>query len=368
MENAALLTPADVRVIRRYVHAKYASLPGGKRADIVATAVRQTVNRRLPELPADVKDRIADRLIRQCLVGERRAIEPKDVLDACASVALPDPAMEALIVDPVLRWMQERAPGQWSGERLAARLYGRQKPQGAGEDGSFAAELAAAGEVTGEAGHYADAARDGRRPFSAAAVPKLAWAAAVALLVGGLTAAAWLGEEDAAKPLPPPDPVATVEVRELQAPSPDVGMPEWLRYQEFDAAAVIAYLQGRDSLLADEPYFSAIVDSARQHDVHPLLLFAITGQEQGFVPKTAKQAKRIANNPFNVFHSWEEFNTNIGQSADIAARTVSRQGSKRPEGFEPFEWLNETYAEDPNWANGVRLIFAKLTSLAEEGK
>lgn len=363
MEHASLLSPADVRVIRRYVHAKYAALPGGKRAEIVATAVRQTVNRRLPELPSDVKERIAGRLIRQCLVSERRAIEPEDVLDACASVALPDPAMEALILDPVLRWMQERVPGQWSEERLAARLFGQRMRQDGDCLDSLFSDRRPAGREPGDADSLSAAAIAAQRRFSAAAVPKLAWAAAVCVLAGGIAAAAMLSEEESAPPQSMTASPVTVESSFMQTPSPDVGMPESLRYREIDAAAVKAYLNGRDSLLADEPYFSAIVNGAQEHDVNPLLLFAITGQEQGFVPKSAKHAKRIANNPFNVFHSWEEFNSDIGHSADIAARTVSRQASKRPEGFDPFEWLNETYAEDPNWANGVRLLFDKLTSL-----
>ncbi len=366
MGNAVLLSPADVGVIRRYVHAKYAALPGRERAEIVATAVRQTVNRRLPDLPADVKERIAGRLVRQCLVSERRAIEPEDVLDACASVALPDPAMEALILDPVLRWMQERAPGQWSGERLAARLFGQQLLQDGARETSFAVDLLPAGRELEETAELAGAALDKRRRISAAAIPKLAWAAAVVVLVGSIAATAYLsGKEEAILLEPASAPLPAIEFPVLQAPSTDIGMPDAMRYREIDTTAVKAYLNGRDSLLADEPYFSAIVDSARQHDVSPLLLFAITGQEQGFVPKSAKHAKQIANNPFNVFHSWEEFNTDIGHSADIAARTVSRQASKRPEGFDPFEWLNETYAEDPNWANGVKLIFDKLMSLQD---
>lgn len=365
LNSAVVLTPADVRVIRRYVHAKYASLPGGKRAEIVAAAVRQTVNRRLPDLPADVKERIAGKLIRQCLVNEHRAIEPDDVLDVCATVALPDPAMEAVIVDSVLRWVQERAPGQWSGERLAARLYGQRRfTGGSGKASSDAGyPLAIHSHEHGEIVSQAAAATDKPTRFSAAAIPRLAWIAAAIVLAGGVAMAAWWSEEEAALPTVPPAPSVAVESPALQAPSPDVGMPESLRYREVDEAAVKAYLISRDSMLADEPYYSAILDSGRRHDVNPLLLFAITGQEQGFVPKSAKQAKRIANNPFNVYHSWEKFNTEIGQSADIAARTVSRQADKRPEGFDPFEWLNETYAEDPNWAKGVRILFNQLSSL-----
>ncbi|MBC8079244.1 MAG: glucosaminidase domain-containing protein, partial [Gorillibacterium sp.] len=150
----------------------------------------------------------------------------------------------------------------------------------------------------------------------------------------------------------------------LPMPVIDQGMPAELQYHDIDTIAVKTYLHRRNSLLADEPYFSAIVESARKHDVHPLLLFAITGQEQGFVPKSHEKAKRIVNNPFNVFHSWEEYNTNIRDSADIAAKLLVKLGKNRPQGKEPFEWFNQTYAEDQSWSNGVRQLFQQLNNLS----
>ncbi|WP_276351370.1 hypothetical protein [Cohnella caldifontis] len=350
MENAALLSPADVHVIRRYVHTKYAPLPEAKRADIVADAIRRTVQRRMPELPAEFKDRITDELIRKCLVLQRREIKPEDVLDVCAEIELPDPASEAMILDPVLRWMNEKAPGAWNPEGVAARLFPRRNAPDA--YGTAASSVNANLEAL--PGGSAE-----RLPIRVR-IPKLAWLLASAMLAGGILAGVWLGQparEEAALPAPSAD-------ARIESPIPDVGMPLFLRYRDIDAEAVKAYLDTRDSLLAEEPYFGAIVENARVFDVHPLLLFAITGQEQGFVPKSNKNAKKIANNPFNVFHSWEEFNTDIRHSAEIAARTVSNRGSARPEGEEPFAWLNGTYAEDPNWADGVRKIFEKLSSLS----
>ncbi|WP_123040618.1 glucosaminidase domain-containing protein [Cohnella candidum] len=355
MENAALLSPADVNVIRRYVQTKYAPLSGAKRAEIVATAIRQTIQRRLPELPAEFKERIADDLIRRCLVVEQREIRPDDVLDVCAEIELPDPSAEAMFLDPILRWMNERAPGKWSPELLMNRLL-RKEPAAVLAQAEFSAEF---GTLAAEALPLPALPRTRPGWDIFGRVPRPALAMAVLVLAGGIAAGVLLGRpapETSEQPLPSP-------VLQLPVPSADVGMPTQLRYRDIDTAAVKSYLRSRDSMLADEPYFSAIVNSAKEHDVNPLLLFAVTGQEQGFVPKSNKNAKKIANNPFNVFYSWEEFNTDIGDSADIAARTLSRQGSKRPEGYEPFDWLNQTYAEDPNWSDGVKRIFDKLNSL-----
>ena len=85
---------------------------------------------------------------------------------------------------------------------------------------------------------------------------------------------------------------------------------------------------------------------AKEKDIHPLFLFAITGQEQAFVPRTHKLAKQIANNPFNVYYSWKEYNTTIEQSARIAANTINRLSEDRPYNIDAITWINREYAED----------------------
>ena len=360
VDNAALLSPSDVNVIRRYVQTKYAPLSGAQRADIVATAIRQTIGRRLPDLSEELKGRIADELIRRCLVSERRAIRPDDVLDVCAEIELPDPSAEYELLDPILRWMNERAPGQWSEETLVARLSRRAGVISETIGKSITNDVTLLTEASAADADSGPLVRGS--PWKR--IPQAAWALAMLALIGGV--AVGLTVERPADS--PPAVLSSPPSAAPMQPDRDIGMPRMLRYRDIDAKAVKAFLNGRDSILADEPYFSAIVDGARAHDVNPLLLFAITGQEQGFVPKSGKNAKKIANNPFNVFHSWEEFNTTIGHSAEIAARTVSRQGQKRPEGRDPFEWLNQTYAEDPNWATGVSLIFSKLSALGSNEK
>jgi hypothetical protein len=141
---------------------------------------------------------------------------------------------------------------------------------------------------------------------------------------------------------------------------PDV-LPDELGYVEINRGVLRAYLDGRNSILADEPYFSAIINVAKEYGINPLLMFAITGQEQGFVPRNSKYARKIANNPFNVYHSWYEYNTNIYDSARIAARTVLRLSKNRPEAVHPIYWINKRgYAEDRRWWVGVTRIYETL--------
>ncbi|BBI33692.1 hypothetical protein [Cohnella abietis] len=348
MNSAALLSPTDINVIRRYVHTKYAPLPGDRRAAIVADAIRRTLQQRLPNIPSDLKNQVTDELISRYLVGEQREVKPEDVLDLCAELEYDEADRGERLVEPILSWVNDRSPRRWSSEQIASRLERRQPHH-----------LALVQELPANEGQAAKAWRN--RVWLQ--IPVRMWLIMAVAIISGIGATYLLvGKSSTPNAIIAPEPVLPKYEEPLIIP-PDIGMPNALKYADFDVAAVKAYLLSRDSLLAEEPYFEAIVDSARKFDVHPLLLFAITGQEQGFVPKMNKNAKLIANNPFNVGHSWLEYNTTIHKSANIAAKFISELGVKRPEGHEPFAWFNKTYAEDPLWSDGVRKIFAKLSSL-----
>jgi len=321
MESNVLFSLADVQAIRQEIETRYAPASAERRAELVAAAIRRTIRSRLPDWTEPWQGKIANILVRRCLVEERREIRKEDVLQVCAD--------------------------------LKVSFFA----------GSARKDAPASG-LAGTFGHARDSASslEANEPKSAAArLPRLAWLVASFALAGGLILGLQKDLLEApARPSPEPPPAAAAQ----EAPSDDAGMPAMFRYQPIQTEAVKDYLRSRNSLLAEEPYFSAIVSQAEAFDLNPLLLFAIAGQEQGFVPKSHKQAAKIANNPFNVYHSWEEFNTDISHSAEIAARTIVRRIVSRPEGYDPFVWLNMTYAEDPGWARGVRQIFEKLASLA----
>ncbi|MGE5677665.1 MAG: hypothetical protein ACM3ZR_06360 [Pseudomonadota bacterium] len=133
-----------------------------------------------------------------------------------------------------------------------------------------------------------------------------------------------------------------------------------LRYEAVDEGRLRTWLRGKNSMLAEEPYFSAIIDTSRKYGIHPALMFAIVGQEQGFVPKASTAAERMANNPFNVYGSWEKYNTDIYDSSRLAAGTIIEASRNRPAYMNAIKWINRRYAEDPNWWNGVSLIFAQI--------
>ncbi|MBZ9622547.1 glucosaminidase domain-containing protein [Clostridium sp. FP2] len=137
-------------------------------------------------------------------------------------------------------------------------------------------------------------------------------------------------------------------------------LPEYFNYKTIDKGKLLEFLNSRNSILAEEPYFSAIIRTSKEFNLNPHILFAITGQEQSFVPKSHENAQKIANNPFNVFHSWKEYNTDIYDSSRIAARTVINLSKDKPTNMDIFDWINSKYAEDKSWGKGVKEIFEEL--------
>ena len=140
----------------------------------------------------------------------------------------------------------------------------------------------------------------------------------------------------------------------------DNGLPEELKYIEIDKNLLSGWLKSKNSILAEEPYLTTIIETAKQYDINPLFMIAITGQEQGFVPKSQENALKIANNPFNVYESWIGYNTTIDDSSKIAAQTIINLSKGRPKEVHVIQWINEKYAEDKNWWVGVDKIFSQL--------
>lgn len=381
--DVLILTPGDVGRIRSYVRTKYASLPGERHAEIVADAVRRAIERQLPAFEGPLRRRVTDALIRNVVLAGRRPVAAADVLEQIMRLDWREPdhlrALQA--------WAAERLGPAITAETLESALAGADN----GLQAWDALRTAAAEHTEDAACRASDAGR--WSPASAAAAehssgavvvpfPKqpdhasgqpdqparpMRWhyAALAALLVVGMSAygITAASKKNGMSAFPPPMP-ESVSYDYTLTPSPSRvegnELPVRFRYKEIDADKLREYLATRHSLLRHEPYFSTIMDTAYEFDIHPLLLFAITGQEQGFVPEDHPQAELIANNPFNVYHSWQEFNTTTAHSAEVAARTIIRLSRERPAGVDPVEWINREYAEDPLWHRGVNALFSTM--------
>jgi len=137
-------------------------------------------------------------------------------------------------------------------------------------------------------------------------------------------------------------------------------LPEYIMYKAVNVSNLKDFLKSRNSLLAEEPYLSTILAVSKDFNLNPLVMFAITGQEQSFVPKSSENAYEIANNPYNVFNSWKKYNTSIEDTSNIAARTIVNLSKNRPTEMDVFTWVNRKYSEDKDWSKAIRSIFKQL--------
>lgn len=137
-------------------------------------------------------------------------------------------------------------------------------------------------------------------------------------------------------------------------------------YRIYDYEHLKEFFKAHESKLIEQNNFKIIVDTARQYNLDPLLLFAIIGQEQSYVPSSGAYSSQIINNPYNVFTSWQFYNTNLKDSTEIASHLLDRVINECPKDEDIFEWINKTYAEDDKWSEGVRRIYYRLHDYVEK--
>ncbi|WP_308634302.1 hypothetical protein [Paenibacillus silvisoli] len=372
---AAVLTPTDIHKIRHYVQHKYGDLPSDRKAEIVADALKRIVMRQLPSFPQEDKRRITAALLRGFATSKPAPVSEKHIFEACMRLDYREPQLLHALHD----WVEQRL-----GVTIEREAFREMIDEAVRIAAAPQLEVEAWDAVIGRAAVYYRAperlAEVIALPIKREESPAARFGAGRYLLLSVVISASALiygwwsvhpAREQVQKPIqPPPSVVAQTQVKEpsIAAAKPKAKpkpkyrneLPDELRYVDVSRQRLIAYLTGKSSLLAEEPYLSTILNAAKDNDIHPLLLFAITGQEQAFVPKTGKNAKRIANNPFNVFHSWQDFNTSISESARIVSNTILHRSQGRPADMDPIAWINKKYAEDVNWHKGVRTILEAM--------
>lgn len=155
----------------------------------------------------------------------------------------------------------------------------------------------------------------------------------------------------------------------VKPPAAELLVPLELSYRPLKTAAVIRYLEGKNSALAD-PVILAMIDKAgKAQNVDPHFLVAITGQEQSFVPNAKKHAELIIRNPWNVFGCWcsgKGAGLTTEESALIAAKTIVKLSQSRPAEVDPIYWLvsrdnpHGYYAEHTGWWLGVKKFYKAI--------
>jgi len=150
------------------------------------------------------------------------------------------------------------------------------------------------------------------------------------------------------------------------SPLPVIEIPKHptYEYRALNYIKIYDYLhKTKDSKLTTANYLSTIDDMAASYNTDPLLLIAIIGHEQNFVPNNHPDAEEMINNPYNVFGSWLSFNTNFEEATRVCLNTIQTARDSLPKDTDLIHHLNFTYAEDREWYKGVRLIYDRLRRL-----
>ena len=140
-------------------------------------------------------------------------------------------------------------------------------------------------------------------------------------------------------------------------------IPEKYFYKDMNLKAIYEYLENKNSKLIENDYLDIISKLSKKHYINPYLLIAIIGQEQSYVPRDHEYTDEIINNPYNVFGSWQVYNTNFEEATQICLNTIDTALQNRTEDTDLIEFLNEKYSEDENWYKGVQIIFETLNNL-----
>lgn len=168
-------------------------------------------------------------------------------------------------------------------------------------------------------------------------------------------------------------PPGYIDINEVEEPSDIIEgvnysegghLAEIIQYKSINPELLKEYLVSKNSKLAEDYYIETFIQVAKDYNVNPLLLVAITGQEQNFVPVDHPDVELMKNNPFNVYGSWKTTDSDFEESCQIAARTVLTSSQGRPTNEDPIKWINDhKYAEDQNWHKGVTYFFNEMAVL-----
>ncbi|MFD2673061.1 hypothetical protein [Marinicrinis sediminis] len=377
---------------KQEIAGQYAAASSSVRAAKLAERVHQTVMKELPAFDLAYKRKLLHEVLSRSLEAGVMNLDHVRILQVCLEKNSLDPLQTRR---PLANWIQEHGAADQSVEEIERLLQTEDGVkelqeiiiQSREEWSELAvAEVAAAAFPAGTKSAVAatvkvamspDSAmemsrpanhlswRKPRKPFTTSS---LGWSAVVVIFLGTAMLLAlhpqtregeseWEGLQSAWEAAP-----YRLDMLPYFQNLIDIHLdiPLSYRYRPVEKEKLQNWLKERQSILHQDVYYEAIVGAAQSANLHPALLFAITGQEQGFVPMNHPQASQIANNPFNVYHSWQDYNTTTEEAARIAAKTVVNLSRDRPPDVPFLKWVNRKYAEDPAWWLGVSQLYKQI--------
>lgn len=345
-----VLDKNEILVLRNYIYNKYINNTKVENAKLLSNTVNHIIYSKLEGLPDKFKQSIKANTLKNTFMNNKNSITILDILNSC----LKDEALLNGFTNQLVNWINLYTKVKINLDEFYSYLDTKNIKINKGT------------VVNKENYDLDDNTFSFKNIILWSKHNKRASAVAISLiLITSLCAFSKLSPENFTKIGYESKDILGINKVQASTQFSNLHLPNYMRYKDVNERKLKIFLNERNSLLASEPYFSTILDTSREFNLNPIILFAITGQEQNFVPRTDSSAYKIANNPFNVYHSWQEYNTNIKDSSAIAARTVINLAKGMPKNSDPFLWIGKQYAEDKNWGNGVEAIFNELSSYVQ---
>ena len=366
LKENEIISGKNVNDIRKYIGEKYPELPSNKRSNILANSIKSILNKNIPSIGGIDKGKVSFEVIKRAVLKSSFSINAYEIFENCLPLLTNE---NEECINYINRWINSHQKNAVTKEQLKNFMTDNDKNISNKEsDNKADVGLCEDEMIIGchDGGISTAVLQDEivctpKEGFKFSNIFKMFYSNAqykkvsitFLIMIGMLTAAFSIYNISTDKrfnmqvsnPLSVDKPVGKQETCSKVTGNK---LPPELRYMDIDKSKLKKWLIKRDSILSEEPYISAITETAKQFDINPLLLFAITGQEQAYVPKSDKDSKNIANNPFNIYGSWEEYNTDIYDSSRIASVTIINISKDRPPDADPIQWINRKYAEDAN--------------------
>lgn len=357
LKSNKILTSQDIIRLRTYIKAKYPNSDVKQQADILINSIRKIIDKHLELIPVEQQTEVREDLLKNTLLSSKENILLYDLFSILTSTLAEKENASVTILD----WVNSHLHKPINKDELLSyipHIHENETPSIEDENDlctTIKSEDFEQDYVIVEQNNFLSS------EFNSKEIKSYLQPSPIKILFAGLTLVMcflFISSYIKLNSVEAKEEIISIETESPQTKHPH--LPEYFTYKNINESKLKEYLKSRNSLLEEEPYFSSIINTGREFDLNPLVLFAIAGHEQGFVPKSNPSATEIANNPFNVFVSWQEYNTDIVDSSQIAARTVINLSKDRPPEVDPFQWINRRYAEDQNWWKGVRSIFDRL--------
>lgn len=375
----------DVSALRAHIESRHPEHDSQLRAELMAEGINRMLDSALTGLEPEVRESIRKKLISEHLIAGRQSILKMDVLNRVLALDLkPDQLLAKTwgwyVLNtghsvPLTDFMEQVSPYLPHRVREAIRdaealslsyqaSARRQEPSAPTTPGRTKKGPFTAAEVLSRMKAYRLTPRGWRVVLAAACLAAAAAVVPAVLKQWPQGPAPETGAPLTSAVFAPPQ-----EYRpDSAAPQLDSALakPGYLRYRNISIERLKEYLERKNSMLLSADYLDQLLSYSLEKDLNPLLLIAIIGQEQNYVPQGHRYAARIIENPFNIYGSWETHPVGFTASMKEACYTINLALADRPPYVDPFVLINGRYAEDPHWYLGVKVIFRDLMAVAGE--